>query len=123
MIILPKKGCMIVLLAIMSPLTLVCDVTKGDLRLIATWILAGPQLMKLANFLSLILCKLLCTLVGSVSPWIIFKILIYLLCLLCVLSIIFLGCNNLRMTSSTVVFLTTDGLSLSNAMGVYPVIK
>lgn len=109
---------MIVLLAIINPLTLVCDCTNGDLRLIATWMLAGPQLIKLANFLSLILCKLLCTLVGSVSPWMIFNIDIYLEFLLCVLNMIFLGCSNLLMTSNTVVFLTTDGFSLSNAIGV-----
>lgn len=43
-----------------------------------TWMLAGPHSMKLASFRSLILCKLLCTCVGSTSPWIIFRIEIYL---------------------------------------------
>ena len=37
----------------------------GDFLLSATCMLAGPHGIKLASFLSLILCKLLCTCVGS----------------------------------------------------------
>jgi hypothetical protein len=46
----------------------------GLLFVNATCILAGPHGMKVANLLSLIRSKLLCTSVGSTSPWITFKI-------------------------------------------------
>ena len=52
-----------------------CGVSMYGLRFErATYMLAGPQGMKLASFLSLIRCKDLCTCVGSTSPWMMFKI-------------------------------------------------
>ena len=52
---------MLVWLAIMSPLTLWAEGRSGDFLDRATWMLAGPQGMKLASFRSRILCRLLCT--------------------------------------------------------------
>lgn len=52
---------MLVWFAIMRPLTRCADGRYGDLRDKATWMLAGPQGMKLANFLSRIRCRLLWT--------------------------------------------------------------
>lgn len=48
-------------LAIIKPLTRWADGRYGDLLDRATWMLAGPQGMKLASFLSRILWRLLCT--------------------------------------------------------------
>lgn len=51
----------LVWLAIMSPLTRWAEGRYGDFLDRATWMLAGPQGMKLANFRSRILCRLLWT--------------------------------------------------------------
>lgn len=52
---------MLVWLAIIKPLTLWAEARYGDRLDKATWMLAGPQGMKLASLRSLILCRLLCT--------------------------------------------------------------
>lgn len=56
-------------LASMSPETLWAVWTYGDFRERATCMLAGPQGINWTSFLSLILCRDLCTWVGSSSPW------------------------------------------------------
>lgn len=50
---------MLVWFAIIRPLTRCADGRYGDFLDSATWMLAGPQGMKLASFLSRILCRLL----------------------------------------------------------------
>lgn len=61
---------MLVWLAIMIPDTRFCDV----LRFVsATWILAGPQGIKLASWRSRMRNNDLCTSVGSTSPEMIFR--------------------------------------------------
>lgn len=88
----------------------------------ATWIEAGPQSMKLAILFSLVLCNDLWIWVASTSPWITFKMDMYLPDLVGALTMMFLVCSNLRITSSTVVFLILE-TCLSMVRGVYPVIK
>lgn len=65
---------MLVWLASISPLTRWLIGIYGLLFVNATCILAGPHGINVANLLSLILNKLLCTSVGSTSPWMTFKI-------------------------------------------------
>jgi hypothetical protein len=67
--------------------------------------------MKLASLRSRMRCKLLCTCVGSTSPWMMFRIEIYLLWLKSLLRVwvdtmMFFVWRSRRMTSNTVVLRT-----------------
>ena len=85
--------------------------------------------MKLASLRSRMRCKDLCTCVGSTSPWMMFRMEMYLLWLKSLLlecedTMMFLVCNSRRMTSSTVVFRTAGAAGFASSVsGVYPVIK
>mmetsp|Transcript_9266 Transcript_9266/g.32186 ORF Transcript_9266/g.32186 Transcript_9266/m.32186 type:complete len:217 (+) Transcript_9266:251-901(+) len=125
---LEKRWRMLVWLASMRPLTRCAVCTYGDLRLNATWMLAGPQSMKLASLRSRMRCRLLCTCVGSTSPWMMFRMDMYLLWLKslfleCVLTMMFFVCSRRRITSSTVVLRTVAPALLSTVSGVYPVMR
>ncbi len=99
---------MLVLLAIIKPLTLWAVSTWGLFLLKATCIEAGPQSIKLASLFYLTLWSDLWIWVASTYPWIMFKIAIYFPFLVGALTIILFGWSNLLITSRTVVFRIFD---------------
>ena len=124
---LSKRCRMLVWLASINPLTLCAVCTYGLFRLSATWMLAGAHSMKLASRRSRIRCRLLCTCVGSTSPWMMLRMEMYLLCpwsfpFPWLDTMMFFVWSRRRMTSNTDVFRTAGVAAVSSVSGVYPVI-
>ena len=89
---------------------------------------AGPHSMKLASLRSRMRCRDLCTCVGSTSPWMMLRMLMYFdwlksLLRLCDDTMMFFVWSRRRITSNTDVLRTAGVAAVSIVSGVYPVIK